>query len=257
MFDLIKKMIPESVFRAKRLWDKKGNKYHCPFCGYAANELSPVGHDLPVITERQVIGAGRRAGGCYKCLSSDRERLIYAYLKHRTDVLSRKDMSILHVAPEENLSKFLRKQHYREYICGDLFAPGYVYPDHVQNIDVVEIPFGNDRFDLVICNHVLEHVPDDARAMREIYRVLKPGSTAILQVPVSRISDHTVEDPTITDPKLREKYFGQHDHVRIYGNDYPVRLKQAGFEVTVLELYNEFKQYGLNPDEGIFICKKE
>lgn len=107
-----------------------GSKYDCPFCHYGTRQLKTVGHDLPVLVEKEVIGGGKRAAGCPKCGSRDRERLLYAYLVNEENILNKKTTRILHIAPEPKISKVLLDNHFDEYICGDLFTEGYDYPKH-------------------------------------------------------------------------------------------------------------------------------
>lgn len=239
-----------------KLLSHAGSTYYCPFCGYRSKDLEITGHDLPVLIEKHVIGGGRRAAGCYKCHSRDRERLLYAFLMEELNIGSHKNLKILHVAPEPKLSQILINQNFEEYICGDLFTEGYVYPIYVRNMNVLNIPYGDNHFNLIICNHVLEHIPDDIAVMKELYRVLAPKGTAILQVPISKNSATTSEDFTIADPKMREQLFGQFDHVRIYGQDYTDRLKTAGFEVTKTNITKKYAHFGLNPQEDIYTGKK-
>lgn len=242
--------------RIKLLWHQ-GSRYTCPFCGYSSRDLLPLGHDAPVLIEKQVIGGSRRYGKCYKCGSSDRERLIYLYLKDELKLFeTSKKKRILHIAPEKNLTKTLLRSGFEDYVCGDLFTPGYKYPAHVKDIDILSIPYGDITFDLIICNHVLEHIPDDLRAMRELYRVLKPGGRAVLQVPISKNSAATFEDFSVTDPEKRELVFGQFDHVRIYGQDYVQRLRESGFNVKRVNISERYKKYGVNKEEDIFIGEK-
>ena len=157
-----------------------GTSYTCPFCGYGSKDLLPIGHEVPVLQEKLVVGAGRRKAACYKCHSTDRERLIYVYLKDQLHLFDNKNLRILHMAPERNLSKVLHQTGFAHYICGDLFMDGYDYPAYVQNMNVLDIPFEDGYFDLVICNHLLEHVPNDTDAMKELHRVLKVDGSAIL-----------------------------------------------------------------------------
>lgn len=254
---MIKKLIPSSIKTKVKLFLHKGNKYTCPFCNFASKDLSEIGLDLPVLKDKQVVGGGIRKGGCYKCGSSDRERLIYIYLKEKINLFNLgKDKSILHIAPEKNLSNLLLKAGIKNYVCGDLFTEGYKYANHVQNINILTIPFPDNTFDFIICNHVLEHIPTDIKAMKELNRVLKIGGKAILQVPISKNSLQTFEDFSITEPKEREKVFGQFDHVRIYGQDYIQRLEESGFKVSRVNISTEFKLFGLNKDEDIFVCEK-
>lgn len=239
-----------------KLLSHSGSTYHCPYCGYNSKDLEVVGHDLKVLRDKQVIGGGRRAAGCYKCHSRDRERLLYAFLIEELKVTDHKNFSILHIAPEPKLSNVLLQSDLKEYICGDLFTKGYDYPDHVKNMNVMDIPYEDGHFDLIICNHVLEHIPEDTKAMKELYRVLKPGGNAVLQVPISKNTLETHEDFTITDRNKREELFGQFDHVRIYGQDYVSRLESVGFKVKRINISEKYKKLGLNPDEDIFYCEK-
>ncbi|MBS4065612.1 MAG: methyltransferase domain-containing protein [Chitinophagaceae bacterium] len=236
---------------------RQNNEYYeCPFCLNYSNKFDPIGFDFPVLIKRQVVGGGRRFTRCKTCGSIDRERLVFLYLREIYGIFNNKNKTILHFAPEVQLSKRLLEFGFQKYVCGDLFAEGYHYPEHVQNINVLSIPFEDNTFDFVICNHVLEHIQDDRAAMREILRVLKKGGQALLQVPISKNSVTTFEDFSIGDPKQREIVFGQADHIRIYGQDYALRLEECGFEVTRLNIYEQFKKYGIIREEDIFICKR-
>jgi len=192
----------------------KGNKYICPFCNYQAKDLEPLGLEFPVLKEKEIIGAGRRNSGCYCCGSQDRERLIYLYLKDYMRIFEKADkIKILHFSPEKELCRALRKGDFQLYLCGDLYTKGYSYPSYVKDMNVLDIPHEDNFFDLIICNHVLEHIPNDLDAMKEICRVLKKGGKAILQVPISKKFHTTFEDSNIKTPKQRELAFGQSDHV--------------------------------------------
>jgi ubiquinone/menaquinone biosynthesis C-methylase UbiE len=160
------------------------------------------------------------------------------------------------MAPEANLQKVLMAQPNIEYLSADLSSPVAAV-----QMDITDIEYEDDSFHVVICNHVLEHVPDDRKAMAELYRVLKPEGWAILQVPISLSLNQTYEDPMVISPEEREKVFGQSDHVRIYAKDYKDRLEQAGFRVKVYSFAKEFGEsathkYGLSKDENIYICSK-
>ena len=176
----------------------------------------------------------------------------------------KQNIKVLHIAPEKNLMKIFKKLPNIEYISGDKFEGDNRYSDNRYGnsmyIDVQKIPLNNELFDVVICNHVLEHVPDDIKAMKEIARVTKRRGYAILQAPISYKLKKTMEDPNVKDSKERAKRFGQVDHVRIYGNDYTKRLKLSGFCVIKdIKSKQEFKNinldyYGINPLEHIYIC---
>lgn len=162
---------------------------------------------------------------------------------------------MLHVAPEPQLSRLFQDKDYIEYLSADLCSSRAMVA-----MDITDIQYPANHFDVIYCSHVLEHVPDDKRAMRELRRVLKPEGWAILQVPIT--ADETFEDPSITDPKERVRVFGQHDHVRRYGPDYVNRLRGAGFSVTVDTFAaqlpdNLVVRYGLVRSHEVFLCRKE
>jgi len=234
-----------------------GFKYHCPICGFHSSDLKECGESSEVITKMHILGAGIRKGMCWLCRSRDRERLIYLYLKDYLNLFQpHNKKKILHMAPEPNLFRIFLKSKNIEYVCGDLFTEGYSYPKEVQNMNLLSLPQSDGTFDLVLCNHVLEHIPDDIKAMSEILRVLKSGGCAILQVPISMELEKTYEDASITSPEEREKAFGQKDHVRIYGRDYSARLASVGFQVQLFHDTEKYRRYGINPEEILFVCTK-
>lgn len=193
---------------------------------------------------------------CPNCLALERHRLMWLYLKQETDFFSATH-KVLHIAPELCFIDRFKALPNLNYTTGDIISP---LAD--VKMDVHDIPFEEASFDVAFCNHVMEHVDDDIKAMSEIYRVLKPGGWAILQIPFFHpIPDVTIEDPSITSPKEREKVYGQDDHVRLYGKDYPDRLRRAGFEVEENDLVDKLpeemvKKYALPKDEIIYVCRK-
>lgn len=200
---------------------------------------------------------GYRYALCPRCHSTDRERLIYWYIINKTKILNpSKNIRLLHVAPEKNLQKILKSFSHIKYISGDLNP---LVAD--MKIDITNINFEDDYFDVIICNHVLEHVQDDKKAMSELFRVLKPSGEAILQVPISKYNKETFEDFSIISPREREKYFGQKDHVRIYGQDYKRKLESVSFTLDLYDIKKELnikevKKIGLNEEEILYICRK-
>ncbi|RPA68416.1 class I SAM-dependent methyltransferase [Cyclobacteriaceae bacterium YHN15] len=253
----LKEIIPLKLKRFILLQLKKGNKYLCPFCQFESKELGFFGIDFPVIIENEIIGSGRRSCSCYSCGSTDRQRLVFIYLKYETQILkSPQNFKVLHIAPEPHLSHILYKLGFKEYVCGDLFTEGYTYPKFVQNMNILNIQYPDNYFDLIICNHVLEHIIDDHIAIKELSRVLKNSGQAILQVPISKKLNNTFEDRSVIRPEDREKIFGQADHVRIYGQDYSDRLEQNGFKVDRINIIEKYQKFGLNPLEDLFICSK-
>lgn len=255
----IKKLVPKGIKKSVKLFLHRGDNYVCPFCNYGSKDLAIWGEYSLVSEQKQIVGGGRRYTACYKCGSTDRERLMYLFLKDKLSLFEGdKNKRILHVSPERNLTKILLEHGFSEYICGDKFMPGpYNYPSYVIDLDITAIHFEDNYFDLIICNHVLEHIENDDVAMKELHRVLKSGGTGILQVPISKNSAKTYEDFSIQDPKEREIAFGQMDHVRIYGQDYTERLSANGFDVKRVNISKDYStQFGLNTDEDIFMVTK-
>ncbi len=192
----------------------KGDKYYCAVCERRFRKLMPYGY-----------GKVRENVLCPNCLSLERHRLLWLYLKEKTTFFNNQ-LKVMHVAPEQCFLERFRKMQNLDYTTVDLESP-------IADVkaDIQELPFKNETFDVVICNHVLEHVADLSKALSEIKRVLKLGGYAILQVPIEMDREKTYEDLSITDPKEREKLFGQYDHVRVFGRDYPELIKKAGFLV--------------------------
>jgi SAM-dependent methyltransferase len=191
---------------------------------------------------------------CPDCGSLERHRLAWLYLKEEMSFLDGSPRVMLHVAPEPALERPLRAVRGLTRITADLLRGRIMV-----RLDVTRLPFGRGSFDAIYCSHVLEHVPDDAAAMRELRRVLRPGGWAILQVPVLR--EVTDEDPAVVLPEERLKRFGQEDHVRTYGRDFADRLARSGFEVRVDDyarrLAPEKRAYlGLDPRENIYLCRR-
>src|SRR5579863_2750569 len=212
---LLRLVVPPRLRPRLRALYYGGSRYTCPICGNHLRRFLPAGLDFPVLKEKEVVGGGYYPNIlCPVCGSFDRMRLLYLYLLHKTD-LFQKRYKILHVAPERIVAERLRLVSGADYMTGDLHG------DNVTgDVDITDIRFPDNTFDVIICNHVLEHVIDDKRAMREIYRTLKPGGWAILQVPISLTLETTYEDFSIVTEAGRERAFGQSDHVRLYGRDY-------------------------------------
>ncbi|MDO5616182.1 MAG: methyltransferase domain-containing protein [Cruoricaptor ignavus] len=189
-------------------------------------------------------------------LSLERHRQMWLFLQNETDFFT-KNYRVLHIAPEQEFFRRFRKMKNIDYVSADLFSP-------IVDVkaDVRDLPFEDNSFDVVFCNHVLEHIEDDATAMNEIFRVMKRGGWGILQVPMKNSLLETYEDFTITNPKERQKHFGQYDHVRWYGLDYFQRLEKAGFRVDANQYSQQFSdeditKYGLNKNEYLPIVYKE
>ena len=193
-----------------------GRGRECPICGSRYRRFMPYGYVNP-----------REDALCPSCLSLERHRMIWLWMQRNT-TLFKNHPRLLHIAPEPSLMNYFRESYgsSKDYITADLESP---LAD--QHFDVQSIPLATDSIDVIICNHLLEHVEDDRRAMQELYRVMKPGGWGIMLVPEERDRETTFEDDSIIDPKERTRLFGQYDHRRIYGRDYDERLREAGFEV--------------------------
>lgn len=233
-----------------------GRKYRCIICHGNFRKFLPTGQNNKIA--KTLIGAGSRNVKCPKCASTDRERLIYFYLKNKTDICSTlSDIKILHIAPERNLRKLFTSKKNAKYVAGDINPQIGDAKLDITNLDMFE----DGYFDVVICSHVLEHIPNDKKAMKELYRVLSSGGIAILQVPISKKLQKTYEDVAINSPEHREQAFGQKDHVRIYGKDYSKRLEASGFHIEMYEIINNLdrsriNKYGLNSKETLYIGHK-
>jgi SAM-dependent methyltransferase len=244
------KIVPERPRAGlKRLWFRArapfyaGDAVVCPCCGGGFRSFLTDGIDRP-----------RRNARCPRCGAWERHRALRLFLERRTNLFTG-HLRVLHVAPEHTLQKTLGALPNLDYVSADLSSPLASV-----KMDVREIPYGDGWFDVVLCNHVLEHVPEDALAMKELFRVLKPAGWAILQVPIKL--EVTFEDPAVVSPEERERVFGQRDHVRIYGRDYVDRLEGAGFRVTAVRWAKELGEeestrFGLEPEEEIFFCTPE
>jgi SAM-dependent methyltransferase len=190
-------------------------------------------------------------------LSLERHRLLWLWLQNETDFFSSSELKkVLHFAPEQEFYKRFKKQNNIEYVTTDLLSP---LAD--VKADICNLPFADNDFDILFCNHVLEHIPDDTKAMQELYRVLKPGGMAVLQIPQDLKREKTFSDNSITDQKERAAIFGQYDHVRIYGRDYFDKLRSIGFEVEEVNYTSKIgadlvAKYCLASGEILPICYK-
>ncbi|MGL6039224.1 MAG: class I SAM-dependent methyltransferase, partial [Soonwooa sp.] len=188
-------------------------------------------------------------------LSLERHRQMWLYLKNETEFFSKK-FKVLHLAPEQEFLRRFKKLKNLDYTSADLYSP-------IVDVkaDILDLPFADNSFDIIICNHVLEHIVDDRKAMSELYRVLRKDGWGIVQVPMKNSLAETYEDFSIVDPKERQKHFGQYDHVRWYGMDYFDRLKSVGFEVDINYYSQNFsendqKRFALQKNEILPIIRK-
>lgn len=212
----------------------KGPGFTCNICGASYSKFIPhypaEENKSAIIANNVIAGFGENIY-CPSCASSARQRLVVAvFYEH----IKTKDKKILHFSPEKYVFNFLKRQ--ATVITADI-EPGFykIIDPEIIFADATQLPFKDEEFDIVVANHVLEHIPDDYKAMREFYRVLKKNGVAVLQVPYSLTIPVTLEQPGINDPQLQQKLFGQKDHVRIYQlEDYINRLEKTGFKVEIM-----------------------
>lgn len=225
-------------------WLLSGKRYVDPIDGKGFRKFLPYGYENP---RENVLAPAT--------FSLERHRLLWLFLKRKTSFFYDR-LKVLHVAPEQAFYKRFRNQKNLEYITTDLYSP---LAD--VKADICNLPFKNGEFDVILCNHVLEHIPNDKKAMKELHRVLKKGGWGVFQVPQDLSRKTTFEDDSITDKKERAKIFGQYDHVRIYGSDYFDKLRSVGFKVEEIHLAKslskvEIDRFRLAADEIIPWVKK-
>jgi SAM-dependent methyltransferase len=196
----------------------KGNRYEDPIDGNTFRSFLPYGYENP---RENVLSPST--------LSLERHRLLWLFLKNETNFF-KDHLEVLHFAPEQAFHNRFKKLKNIKYTTTDLNSP---LAD--VKADICNLPFSDNSYDVILCNHVLEHIPDDTKAMQELYRVLKPGGWGIFQIPQNLNRKSTYEDNSITDKKERAKIFGQYDHVRIYGKDYFDKLRSIGFKVEEID----------------------
>ena len=226
-----------------------GRGRECPVCGAKRRKFLPYGY---VISRDNAL--------CPNCLSLERHRLLWLWLQRESDLFEQRPR-LLHVAPEVCLMRHLRRTYAGEgneadYVTADLESP---LAD--LHFDIQQIPLEDESFDVVFCNHIMEHVEDDLRAMRELYRVMRRGGWGVILSPVELDRATTFEDDSITDEAERTRIFGQYDHRRVYGRDYADRLREAGFEVEDLDYAatlapDERTRFAL-PSDHLYIVRKQ
>lgn len=225
-------------------WYLKGESFTDPIDGKSFKTFLPYGY-----------ASQRNNALSPSTLSLERHRLLWLYLQRETDFFT-SPKKVLHFAPEQAFYKRFRQLENLDYTTTDLESP---LAD--VKADICNLPFEDNSFDVILCNHVLEHIPNDTKAMQELYRILKPGGMGIFQIPQDTKRATTFEDDSITDKKERTRIFGQYDHVRIYGLDYFDKLRTIGFKVnpvdyTVNFTQEEIERYGLAKGEIIPVCFK-
>ncbi len=237
--------------KTKRQKNKLTGVY-CPLCGNYFKEFKEAGVHK------------RSNAECPGCGSRERHRLLYLYLKEKKILFDLNEpVNLLHFAPERCLYNLFRNLKRVSYYPCDLYPELYAHlkPIKTTREDITQISFKDKRFDVIMCNHVLEHIEEDRKALRELYRVMKPGGKGIFLVPLDESLEKTYEDFSITSPKEREKAFGQKDHVRLCGKDYLDRYREAGFKVNISTFGTNFSKrkrykYGLLETEKIYLAEK-
>ena len=223
-----------------------GRGRRCPVCGCRKRKMLPYGY-----------GTSREDALCPRCLSLERHRLLWLWLKRETTLFAERP-TLLHIAPEVCLMRHLKEAYADErerYITADLESPLAQL-----HFDVQAIPLADESVDVVICNHLLEHVASDAVALGELHRIMRRGGWGVVLAPVDHSRATTFEDDSITDPAERARVFGQYDHRRIYGRDYVERLRRAGFEADEIDYAATFteeerREYALANDR-LYIIRR-
>lgn len=234
-------VLPGRLHKRFLLFRDRGDQRYCPCCRGHFRTFWPSG----VKNEPDTL--------CPQCSSLARHRLLWLFFGQRPELFLR-PLKLLHVAPEPIFENFFKSRPGVDYLSADLDSP----PAMVR-MDLTRIEMPDESFDAIVCCHVLEHIPDDAKAMKELRRVLRRGGWAILQTPVETSRAVTYEDPGITSPQDRFVHFGQEDHVRVYGRDYVDRLRAAGFDVAIHRIQEQLgpeltRIFGLDQHEEIYFC---
>ncbi len=243
---LVPARIRPQLFGAVRSALHRGHEVHCPCCGGEFDSF--------------IAHRGVHPGRCPRCGSLERHRLLIRFLRERTDLFEA-SLDLLHIAPEYGLQRQLQSLENLSYRSADLESPLAM-----DNVDLLDLPYPDSSFDVVLCSHVLEHVEDDRLALREIHRVLACDGRAILMSPIDPARAATLEDPTVTAPADRHRVFGQSDHLRLYGRDFAERVAAAGFAVETVAYLGELdagkiareglrRESDLFPNDDVFICR--
>ncbi|MFD0992515.1 class I SAM-dependent methyltransferase [Tenacibaculum geojense] len=253
IFKLILNTIPRPllikasfIVRPIIAWWLKGDNFTDPIDGKSFKKLLPYGY-----------GKQRENALSPSTLSLERHRLMWLFLQNETSFFSSKStLKVLHIAPEQCFLSIFRKQPNLDYLTSDIESP-------IADVkaDICDLPFEDESFDVIFCNHVLEHIPDDTKAMQELYRVMKTNGFGIFQIPQDLSREKTFEDYSITDAKERAKIFGQYDHVRVYGRDYFDKLRSIGFKVDEIDYTkkiapDKLERFALMKGEILPVCYK-
>lgn len=259
-YEIRKKLIESGVdfrkIKSLNEFEMNRKKFQCNICGNEIFAWKYIGEDYKIFHEKNIAGAGRRRGGCSVCGSSDRARFVYYVIENFTKLMNKNECKILHFAPEKAISEKLREIHGKQYISADIMSGR---ADVIANI--VNLQFHNEEFDYIICNHVMEHICEEKRAFSEVRRCLKPGGILIFTAPICWTQE-TYEDDNVLTVDDRIRYYGQEDHVRLYGNDIVERIEKFGFDVNLLccneiGIEDEIRKFGFLRNDSALLCKRK
>ncbi len=241
VYHLLKKLYKHLPLSIRRLFFF-GNKHYCPVCQSSLREFK-TGGTIP-----------RPHALCPICGALERHRMVWTFFQKQTTLFASPAKRMLHIAPEPIFEQKFKKNPFLEYITADLFSPNVMI-----TMDITNIQYPNESFDIIYCSHVLEHVVEDQKAMSELQRILTDTGWMVIQVPIT--VNKTFEDFSIVTPEERKKVFGQEDHVRCYGPDIVERLQKANLQVRIItpeELAekNNLFYMGIPKNEIVFFCKK-
>lgn len=234
-----------------------GSSKKCPVCEKSFLFFLPGGQDSKIFKELNVVGAGYRKNVvCPECFSIDRSRLLFLFITRFIDIKSNKFKSILHVSPQYEFEEYMQALEGKEYISIDIMPKQAMLKMDLRNLD-----FHSDHFDLIICNHVIEQIDDEQSCIDEMKRVLKGNGIIIMQAPIALNLPKTFESEIALDNDSREKLYGQHDMLRIYGRDYAERIKLMGLNSKIISQEDFLDQeeqltYGIDPRESVYIFYK-
>lgn len=257
--EILDKLLAQGITREKiktlQEFNIDNGKFFCNLCNNKIFMWNYIGKDYDVFKNKHIIGAGRRKGGCPICGSDDRVRFVYYSLKKFTKIFDGAGYDVLHFAPEDKISEKLRQIHGNSYLSADI-VPGRADIE----ADIECLPFPDKKFDYIICNHVMEHVVKEKDAFSELRRCLKKEGILFFSAPIC-LEEDTYENPAIHTREDRINYFGQEDHVRLYGRDIVKRIGNYGFEVDEICCLKkvskeEQERLGFIRDDRVFLCKK-
>lgn len=243
--------------------NRTGNKVQCYICKNKMDHFLPYRRglaDIPEFLQKlELIGSDVEHFWCVHCRSQDRERHLYMYFDRLGLWDKLTGAAVLHIAPERHLSVTIQEKKPSKYVMGDL----YPADPNVEKIDITQIPYPDNTFDAVFCNHVLEHVPDYRKAMSELCRVMKPGGFGILQTPFSAVLHKNFEDDSINTDALRFYFYAQEDHVRLFAwPEFENGLREAGLDLQLARHADFFDEdstnyFGVNPKEDLIRVTKK